>query len=155
VAKHVVSEEFFASHKDELHVFGDQIANASIAENVSKLEHSGSFERTLSRLKGVEDSLKSRSSKVMIACMNSSNPELTKHNFYSNQYDTTAYSNFEAIPYKRGSTLQHNGSQRALMLQRREAMQREASERFEKVVSRQPKYRTTKISLISNYALEN
>lgn len=143
------------SHKDELQLFGDQIAKTSIADNISKLEHSGSFERTLSRLKGVEESLKGRSSKVMVACMNSSNPRLTKHNFYSNQFDTTAYSNFEAIPYQRGSTLQHNGSQRALMLQRREAMQREASEKFEKVVSKQPKYRTAKISLISNYALEN
>ena len=156
VAKHVVSEEFFTSHKDDLYLFGENIAKTSVEENISKLEHSGSFERTYNRLKGMEECLKGRSSKVMLSCMNSSNPALTKDNFYSNKFDTTAYCTFEAIPRGRGcARMEHSGSRRMLLLQRKEAMQRELSEKFESIVAKQPKFNTARISVISNYSIEN
>ena len=137
-------------------MFGDKIASASHEENVDKLEHSASFERIYNRLRSVEDNLKGSSSKVMVACMHSSTPRLTKKNFYTNQYDTTAYNTFDAMPYDRESSSDsHCGSQRSLLLHRKEEMRREASRQFDRVVADRPMFRAVKVNLISNPAMEN
>lgn len=98
IAKHVIADEFFKAHKDHIHVFGSEIASASHEENVFKLENSTNFERSLSLLKEVENSLRGRSSKEMIACMASTDPNALKYNYYSNKFDTMAWNSTEGIP---------------------------------------------------------
>ena len=53
IAKSVITDEFFKTHREHLHVFGDKIANSSHTENVNAVVNSKHFERTFNLLKGV------------------------------------------------------------------------------------------------------
>lgn len=157
IAKGVITDEFFKAHKENLHVFGDKIANASHEENVTAVVNSKNFERTFGLLKGVEESLKGRSSKEILSCMDADRKNLTKHNFYTNKFDTTAWNDYDAVP--RGDTrhrdLQHHGSRRRLLESRKAKARMEGDYYQDKATAGERSFRNHRISLISNVALEN
>jgi hypothetical protein len=119
--------------------------------------NSTNFERTFSLLKGVEDSLKGRASKEMLGCMDTVHKNLTKHNFYTNKFDATAWNDFDAVP--RGDLklheMSHNGSRRRLMESRKAKSRREGSDFHEHAASKEKTFRNHRISLISNVSIEN
>lgn len=152
VAKHVIADEFFKAHKDHIHVFGPDIANSSHEENVKKLENAVNFERTLSLLKEVENSLRGRSSKEMVSCMATTDPNAVKYNFYANKFDTTAWNTTEAIPLSQRSlmNIDHSGSRNKLLQSRKYHQRHECSNKMDQIFEKQPKYSTQRLALITN-----
>lgn len=155
IAKAVITDEFFKAHKENLHVFGAKIANATHAENVNAVVNSTNFERTFGLLKGVEDSLKGRASKEMLGCMDTVYKSLTKHNFYTNKFDTSAWNDYDAVPRGPHTDMNHNGSRRQLMESRKAKSRLEGNDFHQKAISKEKNFRNHRISLISNFALEN
>lgn len=157
IAKSVITDEFFKAHRENLHVFGDKIANATHAENVNAVVNSKNFERTFNLLKGVEGSLKGRASKEMLGCMDTVHTDLTKHNFYTNKMDTTAWNDFDAVP--RGAETQrdmnHHGSRRRLLESRKAQARAEGANGHHHAMLNVKTIPNHRIALISNFALEN
>ena len=157
IAKAVITDEFFKQHKENLNMFGEKIANASHDENVNAVVNSSNFERTFGLLKGVEDSLKGRASKEMLGCMDTVHKNLTKHNFFTNKFDTTAWNDYDAIP--RGDQpldeMVHNGSRRRLMEARKARSRLDGNKFTQQASFNQKTLRNHRIALISNPALEN
>ena len=157
IAKSVITDEFFKAHKENLNVFGEKIANATHSQNVNAVVNSTNFERTFGLLKGVEDSLKGRASKEMLGCMDTVYKSLTKHNFYTNKFDTSAWNDFDAIPrgHESQREMQHNGSQRRLFESRKAKSRAEGNDFRAQAASKEKTFRNHRISLISNFAIEN
>lgn len=157
IAKSVITDEFFKAHRENLHVFGEKIANATHAENVNAVVNSTNFERTFGLLKGVEESLKGRASKEMLGCMDTVHKSLTKHNFYTNKFDTSAWNDFDAIPRVAQTMhdMNHNGSRRRLLESRKAKSRLEGNSFQQKATSKEKTFRNHRISLISNFDLEN
>jgi hypothetical protein len=147
----------FLKRIENLHVFGDEIANATHAENVNAVVNSKHFERTFNLLKGVEDSLKGSASKEMLGCMSTVHTNLTKHNYYTNKMDTTAWNDFDAVP--RGAETQrdrqHHGSRRRLLESRKSQARAEGADAHQQATSKVKTILNHRIALISNFALEN
>lgn len=136
----------------------------------------------------------------MAQCMTSETSDMTKYHYYTDKSDTTAYTDYDALPRSSSlSTLQlsntsfvnnnnnhnhtnnnstsllqpfmeygnvnrqpfgnsiseHHGSRRSLLNARKEQARLQAATTFEQAISGQPKYRTQKLALISNFELEN
>lgn len=148
IAKHVIADEFFKKHNEHMHVFGEEISKCSHKENVSKLSSAPNFERTLTLLKGVEDSLRGRSSKEMVGCMASVHTDAVKKNFYTDKFDTTAFTNFEAVPvsarYQAGP---HNGSRQRLLESRKVNQKVECAERMTAAQDKIPRFTTVKLKM--------
>jgi hypothetical protein len=164
IAKHVIADEFFKAHKDHIHVFGPEIASSTHEENVSRLEKAPNFERNLSLLKEIENSLRGRSSKEMIACMGAGNTTTatgtttgnnniaTATMFYSNKLDTTAWNTSEGVPLSERSlsTLTHHGSRNKLLESRKYSQRSECRTKLDAVYEKEPKYNTQRLALITN-----
>lgn len=98
IAKRILADEFFKRHEKDLHLFGNKFINRSHSKNVDWLVNSYSFERTYSRLKSTERTLTASTSKKIADCMSLQCEDLTKFNYYTNKFDTTAWNDFDAIP---------------------------------------------------------
>ena len=148
IAKHVIADEFFKKHNEHMHVFGDEIANCSHKENVTKLSKAPNFERTLTLLKAVEDSLRGKSSKEMVGCMASVHADAVKKNYYTDKFNTTAFTNFEAVPVSsRDQGGPHNGSRLRLMESRKIGQKQECAERMTVAQDKIPKFTTVKLKM--------
>lgn len=153
VAKHVIADEFFRKHKEHIHVFGPDIANSSHEERVKAVENSVSFERTMSLLKEVENSLRGRSSAEIVGCMESSDKESLKQNFYLDRTQPSAWTTFDAMPRSaRTMAGSHNGSRQRLFEARRQQARDVCSTKLQAVLDAGPKYSTQRSSLITNPA---
>ena len=131
-----------------MHVFGEEIAKSTHKENVARLSKAPNFERTLTLLKGVEDSLRGKSSKEMVGCMASVHTEAVKKNFYTDKFDTTAFTNFEAVPVSsRDQGGFHNGSRLRLMESRKFGQKQECAERMSVAQDKAPKFTTVKLKM--------
>lgn len=99
VGQRVLAEEFFSRHKDDLHLFGRNIANRNHKENVDKLVNSYSFERAYGKLCSVERTLKAESSAPMTACMSDLLTPLDKSTtYYNDKLDSTAWTDLDRVP---------------------------------------------------------
>lgn len=156
IAKCVITDEFFKQHQENLHVFGEKISKSSHKENVDAVVNSANFERTFGLLKGVQDSLKGRASKEMLGCMHTVQKDLTKHNFYCNKFDTAAWNDYEAIPRDAPMhEMHHDGSRRRLLEVRRARARVEGAGSHDASFSKDKMTNNHRISLISNYLVEN
>lgn len=148
IAKHVIADEFFSKHNEHMHVFGDEIGRCSHDENVARLSKAPNFERTLKLLKGVEDSLRGKSSKEMVGCMASVHTEAVKKNYYTDKFNTTAFTNFEAVPVtERDLGGDHNGSRLRLMESRRYGQKKECADNMKVALDKMPKFTTVKLKM--------
>eukprot|EP00602_Paraphysomonas_sp_CaronLab_P006034 CAMPEP_0185018442 /NCGR_PEP_ID=MMETSP1103-20130426/1165_1 /TAXON_ID=36769 /ORGANISM="Paraphysomonas bandaiensis, Strain Caron Lab Isolate" /LENGTH=315 /DNA_ID=CAMNT_0027548255 /DNA_START=283 /DNA_END=1230 /DNA_ORIENTATION=+ len=151
VAQHVIADEFFKKHRDNIHVFGPKIANATHKENVRALETANNFERTLNTLKQVEDSLRGRSSEEMLSCMESVDHDIIKHNFFTDKSVANAWTSTSAIPMTSRTLVgPHNGSRKRLLESRRMRSREECSSRLQKAYDSQPQFSAQKVALITS-----
>ena len=134
-------------------MFGPEIANASHEERVRAVENSVSFERTMTLLKEVENSLRGRSSSEILSCMAASDKESTKQNFFLDRTQTAAWTNFDAMP-RTARTIAgaHNGSRQRLFEARRQQVRDIASSKLQTALDAGPKYSTQRSGPITNPA---
>jgi len=159
VGKHVLAEEFFERNKDHLNIFGGQIAGRSHKDNVNKLVSSYSFERSYQRLLEVERTNEANKAKMIQECIQSGEkPEILKHNFYTNKFDTTAWNDLEAIPRKESllNLSDHGGSRRRLLFTKKEQLRNEVADIMLKATfkGRQPE-NYHRVTLITDPKVEN
>ena len=129
-------------------MFGSEIGNSTHQENVERLSKAPNFERTLKLLKGVEDSLRGKSSKEMVGCMASVHTEAVKKNFYTDKLNTTAFTNFEAVPVSaRDQGGAHNGSRLRLLESRKFGQKTECAERMSVAQDKVPRFTTVKLKM--------
>lgn len=157
IAKHVIAHEFFTANRNNLNLFGEQVAKCSVDENVQRLAGSVNFEHTLGRLKEAQEALHNSSSLHLRQCMELPNKALTRQNYYTDKMDTSAWNSFEGVPSFAAGTLATQGSRRALLEARKLAARAESVDRFDSVVLRNsvPRHRFAKVALISDVRLEN
>ena len=91
ICKQVLADEFFKAHKHDIACFGEQFARNSHKKNVDNLANAHSFERSYEVLKQAERTLNATSAKTINECMRAPDDTLTRHNFFSNKFDTTAW----------------------------------------------------------------
>ena len=79
--------------------------------------------RAYERLLSIERSLEARQSGPILSCLRLGDTSLTKHNFYVNKFDATAWNDFDAIPRSASSfgLENHGGSRKRLLFARRQA----------------------------------
>ncbi len=159
IGKRVLADEFFKEHarSGDLACFGEHFAHKTHKENVAALANSYSFERAYDRLLSVERTIKAGSSETILSCMRLGDDTLTKHNYYSNKFDCTAWNDFDAIP-RSASTFgltDHGGSRKRLMFSRRQVALENNAEKMAVAEAKVMKPDTRRMALITNVALEN
>jgi len=89
--------------------------------------------------------------------MRAPNDILTRHNFYTNKFDTTAWNDFDAIPRAAShyGLQDHSGSRNRLLFMRKEVSRVYGDHKMEESVARIPKVNTKRSNLITNVAVEN
>jgi hypothetical protein len=125
VGRRVLADEFFRRHEEagDLRNFGEHVASKTRKQNVDALANAYSFERAYERLLSIERSLEARQSGPILSCLRLGDDTLTRHNFYVNKFDATAWNDFDAIP-RSASTFSlenHGGSRKRLLFSRRQA----------------------------------
>jgi hypothetical protein len=121
IAKKIVAEEFFADHKDHMHLFGKKYADKTVKQNVNNLANSNVFERAYNKLKAIEQKLKQGGSNEMIEGMTLADKRLLKYNFFCDKSDTSAWNDFQGIPRAESFVLPSNGSRRQMLFTRKQA----------------------------------
>jgi len=159
IGKRVLADEFFKAHEKagDLACFGEQFARKSHKDNVASLANAYSFERAYDRLQSVERTLKAGSSETILSCMRLGDDTLTRHNYYANKFDCTAWNDFDAIP-RSASTFgltDHGGSRKRLMFSRKQITLENNLEKMAISESLRPKPDTRRMALITNVAMEN
>lgn len=124
VGRRVLADEFFRHHeaKGDLRNFGPSVASKTRKQNVEALANAYSFERAYERLLSIERTLEARQSGPILDCLRLGDDTLTRHNFYVNKFDATAWNDFDAIP-RQASTFSlenHGGSRKRLLFSRRQ-----------------------------------
>jgi hypothetical protein len=159
IGKKVLADEFFKDHAKagDLACFGEQFTKNTHKQNVDSLANAYSFERAYDRLLSVERTLKAGSSEPILSCMRLGDDTLTKHNYFVNKFDCTAWNDFDAIP-RSSSTFgldDHGGSRKRLMFSRRQMQTTINENKMAIAESRREKPNTRRMALITNVALEN
>ncbi len=159
IGKRVLADEFFKDHEKagDLACFGETFAKNSHQRNVDSLANAYSFERAYDRLLSVERTLNAGSSETILSCMRTGDNTLTKHNYYVNKFDCTAWNDFDAIP-RAASTFgltDHGGSRKRLMFSRRQIATDHNTELMSKADEKRTKPNTRRMALITNAAIEN
>jgi len=82
---------------------------------------------------------------------------LTKHNYFVDKFDTTAWNDFDAIP--RSSSQfgkdEHAGSRKRMMFIRMETLRQSGNIKLEDSWEKAPKVNTRRTNFITNVAMEN
>ena len=158
--RRIIAEQFFQKHGDGISKFGiGNYKNQSIEQNIDDLANDKHFPLVLRQLRGKERSLMGRASGPMASCMQLEGEglELTKHNFYTDKFDATAWNDFDAIP--RASSefglTDHGGSRKRLMFSRKQIVREGNQDKLDYSDSLKPHYNTRKSNMITNIAIEN
>lgn len=159
VGKRVLADEFFKKHskKEALACFGPSFATNTHKENVDNLARSTSFERSYEKLKSIERTMKATSAKPVHDCMSCTDDTLTKHNYYVDKFDTTAWNDFDAIPRSSSEygLTDHGGSRKRLLFSKRQINGSICESKLEKFYNSRPLVQTRRLALITNVACEN
>ena len=82
---------------------------------------------------------------------------MTKHNYFANKFDSTAWNDFDAIP--RSSSIygldDHGGSRKRLMFSRRQRQSEINEEKMRVADAKRVMPNTRRMNLITNVAVEN
>jgi hypothetical protein len=159
IGKRVLADEFFKEHakSGDLGCFGKQFVTNSHKKNVDSLANAYSFERAYERLLSVERTLKAGSSAPILDCMKLGDDTLTKHNYFANKFDATAWNDFDAVP--RSASIygleDHGGSRKRLMFTRKQRVVEDNTERMRIADEKKVMPNTRRMDLITNVAVEN
>jgi len=84
---------------------------------------------------------------------------LTRHNYFVDKFDTTAWNDFDAIPRSTSqfglSQGDHSGSRKRLMFMRKETLRSLGHDKLERSYDSAPKVNTRRSNPITNVAIEN
>jgi hypothetical protein len=159
IGKQVLADEFFKDHAErgDLACFGEQFTKNTHKKNVDSLANAYSFERAYDRLLSVERTIKAGSSEPILECMRTTDTNLTKHNFYVNKFDSTAWNDFDAIPRAASNygLDDHGGSRKRLLFSRRQASTENNQRLLDIADSKKTMPNTRRMNLITNVAVEN
>jgi hypothetical protein len=100
VGKQIIAEQFFAAREvnNDLHLFGEEFLEHGMPTNIRNLANApgAMFKKTITDLKNIERDLNTKGSKSMKDALTCWNPEIIKHNYFVNKFDTTAWNDFGA-----------------------------------------------------------
>ncbi|GMH49701.1 hypothetical protein TL16_g00586 [Triparma laevis f. inornata] len=100
IGKQIIAEQFFKAREAEgdLDLYGGEYAEKSISENIEDLAScpGSQFKKKIQELKNIEQGLATISSKKMKDALTVWNPELIKHNYFTDKFDVTAWNDFGA-----------------------------------------------------------
>jgi len=84
--------------KGDLELFDPEFLTKSKEENIRELADApgGAFKKRIQELKNIEQNLATVSSKSMKDALTCWNPEIIKHNWFTNKFDVTAWNDFGA-----------------------------------------------------------
>jgi hypothetical protein len=159
IGKRVLADEFFKSHEQsgDLACFGKHFVSNTHKKNVDSLANAYSFERAYDRLLSVERTLKAGNSAPILDCMRLGDDSLTKHNYFANKFDSTAWNDFDAIP--RTASIygldDHGGSRKRLMFSRKQRQVEINTEKMRVADEKKVMPNTRRMNLITNVAVEN
>ena len=105
----------------------------------------------------MERTINATSAKTINACMQVPDDTLTRHNFYTNKFDTTAWNDFDAIPRSQShyGLTDHCGSRNRLLFIRKEKSRVHGDDKMQMSIAKMPKINTKRSNLITNVAVEN
>ncbi len=157
IGKRVLADEFFRSHKNDVGSFGAHYVGQTHKARVDSLANAYSFERSYERLLSVERTLKAESSGPILACMRLPDDTLTRHNFYVDKFDCTAWNDFDAIPRAASQfgLTDHGGSRKRLLFSRRQGTLEGNQAKLDIADAKRPQINTRRLNLITNVAVEN
>lgn len=157
--RRIIAEEFFKKHGDGISKFDAKYKGKSVEENVEGLANDPHFPLVLRKLRDKERSLMGRASGPILSCMQLTGEglELTKHNFYTDKFDATAWNDFDAIPRAASNfgLTDHGGSRKRLMFSRKQIVREGNQDKLDFADSVKPHYNTRKSNMITNIAMEN
>merc|ERR1711988_1368402 len=85
------------------------------------------------------------------ACLTMADKNITKHNFYCNKYDTTAWNDHGANPRSKNFSHKHHGGSRENLYHLRKTNSRDTCQgRLERAEAERPQFSKRRISLITN-----
>ena len=94
------SPQFFAAReaKNDLELFDPEFCSNSKEANIQTLASAPGpqFKKRIQELKNIEQNLATVSSKNMKDALTCWNPEIIKHNYFTNKFDVTAWNDFGA-----------------------------------------------------------
>ena len=108
----------------------------------------------LNKLKQTEKHYRTIGSMDATACLTMADKSITKHNFYCNKFDTTAWNDHGANPRSKSHT-HHAGSRENLFHLRKTNAREKCQARLEKAEADRPQFSKRRISLITNWQIEN
>jgi len=157
--KRMIAEDFFKKHGEGIAKFGGAYKHKSLEDNVDELASDPNFPLVLRKLRNKERSLMGRASGPILSCMQLEGEglELTKHNFYTDKFDATAWNDFDAIPRAAShfGLTDHGGSRKRLMFSRKQIVREGNQDKLDYADSLKPHYNTRKSNMITNIAMEN
>lgn len=159
VGRFIMAQEFFRQHKDDAHLYGPEWTGSQM-ENIERLATANTFQKMLGKLKEAEKHYRDVGSQGTTDCLTLANKDLTRHNWYVDKFDTTAWNDFGANPRKfdpcgLDSSAVSHGS-RHKMYHLRQMKSRELCQSLlDKSDAKKKQYSNRRVSLITNWSIEN
>ena len=153
VGRFIMAQVFFENHRDDIHLYGEEWKGTE-AENIERLATAHTFQKMLNKLKQTEKHYRTIGSMDATACLTMADKSITKHNFYCNKFDTTAWNDHGANPRSKSHT-HHAGSRENLFHLRKTNAREKCQARLEKAEADRPQFSKRRISLITNWQIEN
>ena len=100
IGKQIIAEQFFNAHtpRGDLNLFDEAYLLKSKEQNIKDLAslQGMHFKKMITSLKNTEKLLQTSGSQNMQSALTVWNPELIKHNYFTNKFDATAWNDFGA-----------------------------------------------------------
>jgi len=107
-------------------------------------------------LKQTEARLRAGAANVIKECISLPDDSLTKHNYFSDKFDTSAWNDFDAVPRSASEFgNHHHGSRKRLMFNRTQNMRTIGENKLDAAASSMPFINTRRSNMITNVAVEN
>lgn len=108
-------------------------------------------------MKSIERTLEARSAKPVQECIQLPDDTLTRHNYYCDKFDSTAWNDFDAIPRAASQygLNDHGGSRKRLLFSRKQATLMANQAKMDAAEAKKTPINTRRLALITNVAIEN
>eukprot|EP00903_Cladosiphon_okamuranus_P015600 g14405.t1 len=156
VGRRIMTEVFLDSHEHDIHLYGQGLSQKSMAANVDDISRSPAFKKIISGLREKEKNLANHGSDGVRECV-TLKPSLTRHNFFSNKFDTTAWNDFTRDPRDADwlESRRHDGSRNQMYFMRKVEARESAQGKLNASYRGDDNFSTRRIMLISDPAVEN
>ncbi|CAN0399145.1 unnamed protein product [Ascophyllum nodosum] len=157
IGRRIIAELFLEKHKHNLHLYSQELTQKSAATDVGKIARSHGFKTIMSRLRVKEKGFVNLGSDGVKECVTLRPGSLTRHNFFSNKFDTTAWNDLSREPRDSDwlNSPRHDGSSSQMHYMRKMEVRENAQDKLMSRSSPSDKYCNRRITLITNPAVEN